>query len=60
MFAESADQRGATASRLHGHIQDVFNEYGVQIMSPNFETQPDGPVLVPKKKWHAAPAKPEP
>ncbi len=23
-------------TELHGHIQDVFNEFGVQIMSPNF------------------------
>jgi small-conductance mechanosensitive channel len=60
VFADSAGRRGEILSRLHGHIQDVFNEYGVQIMSPNFEAQPDGPVLVPKKKWHAAPAKHEP
>lgn len=60
VFAHSAGRRGEILSRLHGHIQDVFNEYGVQIMSPNFEAQPDAPVLVPKKKWHAAPAKPEP
>ncbi len=59
VFADSAGRRGEILSRLLGHIQDVFNEYGVQIMSPNFEAQPDAPVLVPKKKWHAAPAKPE-
>ncbi len=58
-FVESAERRGDVLSRLHGHIQDVFNENGVQIMSPNFEAQPESPVLVPKKKWHAAPAKPE-
>ena len=29
-------------SRLHGEIHDAFNEFGVQIMSPNFEAQPDG------------------
>jgi small-conductance mechanosensitive channel len=45
-----------TLSRLHAHIQDVFNEYGVQIMSPNFRSQPDQPVLVKKENWHAAPA----
>ena len=26
-----------TLDLLHGHIQDAFNEYGVQIMSPNYE-----------------------
>jgi small-conductance mechanosensitive channel len=43
-------------SALHSHIQDVFNEYGVQIMSPNFVLQPAEPVLVPKDRWHAPPA----
>jgi len=43
-------------TELHGHIQDVFNEFGVQIMSPNFVLQPAEPVLVPKENWHAAPA----
>jgi small-conductance mechanosensitive channel len=43
-------------SILHGHIQDVFNEYGVQIMSPHFMTQPDKAVVVQKSEWYAAPA----
>jgi small-conductance mechanosensitive channel len=43
-------------SRLHAEIQDAFNEYGVQIMSPNFEAQPEGKVVVPREQWHAAPA----
>ena len=42
---------------LHAAIQDRFNEYGVQIMSPNFEDQPDKPVLSPKETWYAAPAR---
>ena len=41
---------------LHANIQDQFNEYGVQIMSPNFRSQPDQPVLSPKETWYAAPA----
>lgn len=44
-------------SELHANIQDVFNEYSVQIMSPNFEAQPDTKVWVPEEQWHAAPAK---
>lgn len=44
--------------RLHGNIQDVFNEYGVQIMSPNYEADPETPHVVPKEKWYPAPAKP--
>jgi small-conductance mechanosensitive channel len=49
-------RQGRILSELHQNVQDVFNEYGVQIMSPNFEAQPDQPVLVPKSKWFAAPA----
>jgi len=45
-----------TLSSLHAQIQDAFNEYGVQIMSPHFMTQPDGTMVVPASKWHSAPA----
>lgn len=41
----------------HEQIQDVFNEFGVQIMSPNFEAQPEQPVPFPKDRWFEAPAK---
>ena len=34
-------------SELHMHIQDAFNEQGVQIMSPHFEGQPNEKVVVP-------------
>jgi small-conductance mechanosensitive channel len=51
-------QRVATLNELHGHIQDVFNEYGVQIMSPNYEADPDGPKVVPPGEWFRAPARP--
>ncbi|QCA18319.1 mechanosensitive ion channel [Citrobacter freundii] len=43
---------------LYSHIQDVFNEFNVQIMSPNFVLQPDDAVRVPKENWYAAPAIP--
>lgn len=41
---------------LHANIQDAFNEYGVQIMSPSYEADPEGPKIVPRDKWFAAPA----
>ncbi|WP_421186878.1 mechanosensitive ion channel family protein [Aeromonas enteropelogenes] len=47
---------GPVRTELHGHIQDVFNEFGVQIMSPNFITQPEQAVLVPRENWYQAPA----
>jgi small-conductance mechanosensitive channel len=49
----------ATYSDLHRHILDVFNEYGVQIMTPAYEGDPQIPKVVPKDQWYLAPAKPE-
>ncbi|MBP6130800.1 MULTISPECIES: mechanosensitive ion channel domain-containing protein [Thauera] len=43
---------------LHRNILDVFNEYGVQIMTPAYEGDPDEPKLVPRERWYAAPAQP--
>jgi small-conductance mechanosensitive channel len=60
VFAATAEIRADTASRLHGCVQDVFNEFGVQIMSPHFRRQPATPVTVPKEKWHQPPAQSAP
>jgi small-conductance mechanosensitive channel len=54
----SPAQRIDVLSQLHGHIQDVFNEYGVQIMSPHYMVDPAAPLVVPKKDWYAPPAQP--
>ena len=48
----------AIRSTLHANIQDVFNEHGVQIMSPHYEGDPETAKVVAKDQWHAAPAKP--
>jgi small-conductance mechanosensitive channel len=56
---ERPESRHATMSVLHANILDVFNEYGVQIMSPHYEMDPEGPKIVPKEEWHAAPARKE-
>lgn len=42
-------RKGAVLSDLHQRIQDAFAEVGVQIMSPNFESQPDKLVLPPAR-----------
>jgi small-conductance mechanosensitive channel len=47
----------AIYSRLHANILDVFNEHGVQIMSPAYEGDPEAPKVVPPEKWFEAPAK---
>ncbi len=53
----SAPARRAQAmSDLHANIQDMFNEYGVQILSPHFQVQPPQVVTVPKEKWYEVPA----
>jgi small-conductance mechanosensitive channel len=47
-------------SELHRAILDVFNEYGIQIMTPAYEGDPEQPKLVPREQWFAAPAVPKP
>jgi small-conductance mechanosensitive channel len=42
---------------LHQNILDVFNEHGIQIMTPAYEGDPESPKVVPKAQWFAAPAK---
>jgi hypothetical protein len=42
------EARVRVLSDLHANIQDIFNEYGVQIMSPHFKDQPAERVGVPK------------
>ncbi|CAB3650409.1 mechanosensitive ion channel family protein [Achromobacter sp. PAB15] len=44
---------------LHRHILDVFNEYGVQIMTPAYEGDPDVPKVVAPEQWYSAPAAPD-
>jgi small-conductance mechanosensitive channel len=55
---EEGKSRAEVLSDLHAQIQDAFNEFGAQIMSPHFESQPERRVLVPKSEWHTAPASP--
>ncbi|MBL8374839.1 mechanosensitive ion channel domain-containing protein, partial [Accumulibacter sp.] len=49
-------ERVPVLSALHANIQDQFNTYGVQIMSPHFVMQPGNNVVVPREHWHAPPA----
>jgi len=41
---------------LHRNILDVFNEYGVQIMTPAYEHDPEQPKVVPRSQWFQPPA----
>ena len=55
-YCNDANRMLALYSALHANIQDVFNEHGVQIMSPAYESDPDNPKVVPREQWYAAPA----
>ncbi|KAF1705125.1 mechanosensitive ion channel protein MscS [Pseudoxanthomonas kaohsiungensis] len=48
-------RRFPVLSELHAQIQDAFNAEGVQIMSPNYEADPDRPKLVPREHWEGLP-----
>jgi len=43
---------------LSQNILDVFNEYGVQIMTPAYMADTEQPKIVPKDQWFIPPAKP--
>jgi small-conductance mechanosensitive channel len=50
------EERIPVLSELHAQIQDAFNEFGVQIMSPHFQSQPSGKIFVPQSQWFVEPA----
>ena len=43
-------------SRLHKNILDACNEFGVQIMTPSYEGDPEQAKVVRKEQWFQAPA----
>jgi small-conductance mechanosensitive channel len=49
--------RAEVMNLLHANIQDVFNEHGVQIMSPHYMGDPRDAKVVKPDDWFAAPAK---
>jgi small-conductance mechanosensitive channel len=51
--------RAEVLGALHANVQDVFNEHGVQIMSPHYLGDPDAPKLVPPSRRAPPPAKDE-
>ncbi len=53
---EIPERRVWVLSDLQSHIQDIFNEHGVQIMSPHYLSDPPQPHVVPKSRWFLPPA----
>ena len=43
-------------SALHRNILDAFNEHGIQIMTPAYESDPEQPKIVPREQWFTWPA----
>lgn len=56
VYCDNAQAMGEIYTDLHRNILDVFNEYGVQIMTPAYEGDPEKPKVVPKEGWFSAPA----
>jgi small-conductance mechanosensitive channel len=53
---EQPQRRLRVLAALHANIQDAFNEFGVQIMSPHYESDPSGQKVVEPDRWFSAPA----
>jgi small-conductance mechanosensitive channel len=53
---EQPHRRLPILAALHANIQDAFNEHGVQIMSPHYESDPSGQKVVEPERWFSAPA----
>ena len=58
VFCSNAQAMNESYTLLHQSILDVFNEHGVQIMTPAYEGDPEEPKVVPKEQWFSAPARP--
>ena len=58
VYCSDPRQMNPLYTALHRNIQDVFNEHGVQIMTPSYVADPPDAKVVPKGQWYAAPAKP--
>ena len=56
VFKSSAENMVGARSALHQNVLDVFNEYGVQIMTPAYESDPQIPKVVAKEQWYPPPA----
>jgi small-conductance mechanosensitive channel len=56
-YLPTADDLAGRYDELHANVLDVFNEYGVQIMTPAYEGDPAVPKTVPRENWYAVPSR---
>ena len=59
VFCDDAHAMMKLYTDLHRNILDTFNEYGVQIMTPAYVSDPQELKVVAKPRWYAAPARRE-
>jgi small-conductance mechanosensitive channel len=59
VYCDNAIEMYRLYTELHRNVLDVFNEYGVQIMTPSYIADPVEPKVVPKDQWFARPARSE-
>jgi len=57
-YTDHPAQMIKTYADLHRNVLDSFNEYGVQITSPNYVLDPAQAKVVPRERWYEAPARP--
>jgi small-conductance mechanosensitive channel len=60
VYLKTPDAKPRAIANLHRHVQDVFNEYGVQIMSPHYVADPPAAKVVEQSAWFTPPAAPPP
>jgi small-conductance mechanosensitive channel len=58
VYCDTPEAMAALYTGLRRNILDVFNEYGVQIMTPAYEGDPENAKIVPREQWYTAPARP--
>jgi small-conductance mechanosensitive channel len=58
VYCDNAQAMNRLYTALHRNILDVFNEYGVQIMTPSYVADPPEAKVVSKENWFLSPAKP--
>ena len=56
VYCDNPGQMYRLYTALHRNVLDVFNEYGVQIMTPSYVMDPPEPKVVPKEQWFAEPS----
>lgn len=56
VYCDQVSEMDRLYAYLHRSVLDVFNEFGVQIMTPAYVADPAEPKVVPREQWFANPA----